>query len=99
MSSTNDGIAASAGRKDVICVAAGTSRAGIQFIKDGMLHAVSYQSAEGDGALGIEIAARWFRGEKIEHVLPQKARHNGEGRGRVHAGAVVRERAAAFTRA
>ncbi len=64
-----------AGRRDVICVAAGTSRGGIQCIKEGVLHAVTYQSAEGDGALGIEIAARWFRGEKIERPVYYLKKH------------------------
>jgi ABC-type sugar transport system substrate-binding protein len=54
-----------AGRGDVVCVAAGTSRTGLNLIQEGRLHAVTYQSAEADGALPIEIAARWFRGETV----------------------------------
>ncbi|MBI5832493.1 MAG: substrate-binding domain-containing protein [Armatimonadetes bacterium] len=54
-----------AGRTDVICVAAGSSRTGLELIKAGQLHAITYQSAEADGALPIEIAVRWFRGEAI----------------------------------
>jgi ABC-type sugar transport system substrate-binding protein len=53
----------------VICVAAGSSRSGLALIREGRLHAVTYQSAEGDGALPIEIAARWFRGETIERPV------------------------------
>ncbi|MBN1417648.1 MAG: substrate-binding domain-containing protein, partial [Planctomycetes bacterium] len=34
-----------AGRKDVICVAAGSSRTGLESIRKGVLHAISYQSA------------------------------------------------------
>ena len=58
-----------AGRSDVICVAAGSSRTGLTLIREGRLHAVTYQSAEGDGALPIEIAARWFRGEAVDRPV------------------------------
>ncbi|MGA2498894.1 MAG: sugar ABC transporter substrate-binding protein, partial [Tepidisphaeraceae bacterium] len=54
-----------AGRNDVICVSAGTSRTGVEFVKAGKLQAMTYQSAEGDGALPICIAADWFSGKKI----------------------------------
>jgi ribose transport system substrate-binding protein len=64
-----------AGRDDVICVSAGSSRTGLTYIKEGKLHAVTYQSAEGDGALPIEIAARWFRGEKIERAIYYLKKH------------------------
>ena len=58
-----------AGREDIVCVAAGSSRTGLEYIKEGKLLAVTYQSAEGDGALPIEIAARWFRGQAIERPV------------------------------
>jgi ribose/xylose/arabinose/galactoside ABC-type transport system permease subunit/ABC-type sugar transport system substrate-binding protein len=58
-----------AGRRDVVCVSAGSSRTGLQYIQEGRLHAVTYQSAEGDGALPIEIAARWFRGEAVDRPV------------------------------
>lgn len=58
-----------AGRNDVVCVSAGSSGTGLDFIKKGRLHAVTYQSAEADGALPIEIAARWFRGETIDRPI------------------------------
>ena len=58
-----------AGREDIICVAAGSSRTGLNYIKASMLHAVTYQSAEADGALPIQIAAEWFSGKKIERPV------------------------------
>jgi ribose transport system substrate-binding protein len=66
---------ADAGRTDVICVAAGASRTGLNYIKDGKLHAVTYQSAEADGALPIEMAARWFRGEAIKRPVYYLQKH------------------------
>jgi len=64
-----------AGREDVICVAAGSSRTGLEYIKSGKLHAVTFQSAEGDGALPIAIAARWFRGEPIDRPVYYLEKH------------------------
>ncbi len=64
-----------AGRTDVVCVAAGSSRTGLQYIRQGLLHAVTYQSAEGDGALPIFIAAQWFRGEEIERPVYYLKKH------------------------
>jgi ribose/xylose/arabinose/galactoside ABC-type transport system permease subunit/ABC-type sugar transport system substrate-binding protein len=64
-----------AGRHDVICVGAGSSRTGLTFLKQGQLHALTYQSAEGDGALPIEIAARWFSGQKIERPVYYLYKH------------------------
>jgi len=64
-----------AGRTDVICVAAGTSRTGLQYIKAGLLHAVTYQSAECDGSLPIHLAAEWFAGKKIERPVYYLKKH------------------------
>jgi ABC-type sugar transport system substrate-binding protein len=64
-----------AGRTDVVCVSAGSSRTGLTYLKDGKLHAVTYQSAEADGALPVEIAARWFRGEKIDRPVYYLYKH------------------------
>ena len=52
-------------RQDVIRVAAGNSKVGMNFIKAGTLHALTYQSAEADGALPMKIAADWFSGKPI----------------------------------
>ena len=62
-----------AGRKDIIAIAAGNSKIGMDLVKDGSLYAITYQTAEGDGALAIQTAADWFNGLEIAPVryLPQ----------------------------
>ena len=52
-----------AGRKDIVRVAAGNSKVGMDFIKTGTLHAIGYQSPEADGALPMKLAADWFSGK------------------------------------
>ena len=68
-----------AGRHDIVIVAAGNSKTGMDSIKAGDALAISYQSAEGDGALTVHAAARWFNGESLEpvsylpkHIITQK---------------------------
>jgi len=63
-----------AGRNDIIRIAAGNSKVGMEAIKKGELHAVTYQSAEADGAIPMYLAAQWFSGEKIPDVqyLPKR---------------------------
>jgi ribose transport system substrate-binding protein len=58
-----------AGRDDIVIVAAGNSKTGMDSIKAGEALAISYQSAEGDGALAVHSAARWFNGEQLEPVV------------------------------
>ncbi|MBI2301605.1 MAG: sugar ABC transporter substrate-binding protein, partial [Armatimonadetes bacterium] len=60
---------ADAGRTDVVCVSAGASRTGLEYVAKGEVHAITYQSAEGDGALPIEIAARWFGGQTVDRPV------------------------------
>ena len=57
-----------AGRDDIVIVAAGNSKTGMDSVKAGEALAISYQSAEGDGALAVHSAARWFKGETLEPV-------------------------------
>jgi ribose transport system substrate-binding protein len=52
-----------AGRTDVIVVAAGNSKQGMDLVKDGKLFGITYQTAEGDGALSAQAAADWFNGK------------------------------------
>jgi ribose transport system substrate-binding protein len=72
------GIAAAlkqAGRQDVVVVAAGNSGTGMGYIDRGELYAMTYQSAEADGALPIYLAARWFSGKALDrpvYYLPQE---------------------------
>ncbi len=58
-----------AGRGDVVIVAAGNSKTGMDAVKAGETLAITYQSAEGDGALAVHAAARWFRGETLDPVV------------------------------
>jgi len=65
---------AKAGREDIIRVAAGNSKIGMDFIKAGTLHAITYQNAEADGALPMKLAADWFNGKtdfKNVYYLPK----------------------------
>ena len=55
-------------RDDIVIVAAGNSKTGMDSIKAGEALAISYQSAEGDGALAVHSAARWFNGEALDPV-------------------------------
>jgi len=56
------------GRKDIVIVAAGNSKTGMDSIKAGDALAITYQSAEGDGAIAVNAAAEWFEGKKLEPV-------------------------------
>jgi ribose transport system substrate-binding protein len=63
-----------AGRQDVLVIAAGNSKVGMDAVKAGNIRYITYQTAEGDGALAVKTAADWFNGKKIEPVrnIPQK---------------------------
>ncbi|MCX7037792.1 MAG: substrate-binding domain-containing protein, partial [Spirochaetes bacterium] len=52
-----------ADRTDVVVVAAGNSKQGMDLVKDGKLFGITYQTAEGDGALSAQAAADWFNGK------------------------------------
>lgn len=62
-----------AGRDDVIVIAAGNSKVGMDLVKEGKIFAITYQTAEGDGALAVKTAADWFNGLELPPVryLPQ----------------------------
>jgi ribose transport system substrate-binding protein len=57
-----------AGRHDIVIVAAGNSKTGMDSIKAGDALAITYQSAEGDGAIAVHTAAEWFEGKPVEPV-------------------------------
>jgi len=63
-----------ANRNDVVVVAAGNSKQGMDLVKEGKLFAITYQTAEGDGALTVKTAADWFNGKKVNEItyLPQQ---------------------------
>ena len=62
-----------ANREDIIRVAAGNSKVGMDFVKAGTLHAITFQSPEADGAIPMKLAADWFSGKEIPPIqyLPQ----------------------------
>ena len=55
-------------RKDIVIVAAGNSKTGMDSIKAGDALAITYQSAEGDGAIAVHTAAEWFQGKELTPV-------------------------------
>ncbi len=57
------------GRTDLVIVAAGNSKTGMDSIKAGDALAITYQSAEGDGAIAVHTAARWLKGEALAPVI------------------------------
>jgi len=63
-----------ANRKDIIIVAAGNSKIGMTAVNNGEVYAITYQSAEADGAIPVKLAADWFNGKKIPTIayLPKR---------------------------
>ena len=62
-----------AGREDIKVVAAGNSKVGMDLISSGGLFAITYQSAEADGAIAIRATADYFNGIPLDpcYYLPQ----------------------------
>ena len=62
------------GRQDIIRVSQGNSEIGMNFIRQGKLHAVNLQSAETDGALPMEVAVDYFNGLAVQPIryLPKE---------------------------
>jgi len=62
-----------AGRDDIIVTSAGNSKIGMDAVLAGDLYGITYQSAEGDGAIAIKLAADWFNGLELDpmNYLPQ----------------------------
>jgi len=63
-----------ANRTDIVVCAAGNSKQGMDLVKEGKIFAITYQTAEGDGALTVKTAADWFNGKKVPEItyLPQQ---------------------------
>lgn len=55
-------------RDDIVIVAAGNSKTGMDSVLNGDALAITYQSAEGDGAIAVHTAAEWFSGKALEPV-------------------------------
>ena len=52
-------------REDIIRAGVCHSKSGLDGVKEGKINAITFQSAEGDGALAIEAAIDWFNGLDI----------------------------------
>lgn len=57
-----------AGRTDIVIVAAGNSKVGMDALKAGSAYAMTYQTAEGDGAAAMRTAALYFAGAHLDPV-------------------------------
>jgi len=55
-------------REDIIRVSSGNSKITQDLVKEGKLHAITFQSAESDGAIAVETAIDWFNGLDIASV-------------------------------
>ncbi len=68
-----------ANRQDIILIAAGNSKVGMDAVKAGDIKYITYQTAEGDGALAVQTAADWFNGKDVPPVrqIPKKLIHKG----------------------
>ncbi|MCF7929531.1 MAG: substrate-binding domain-containing protein [Spirochaetales bacterium] len=56
------------GRSNIVIMAAGNSNTGLELVREGRCRAITYQSAEGDGALAMEAAVDWFNGLELPAV-------------------------------
>lgn len=57
-----------AGRSDILVVAAGNSKQGMDLLASGDLYAITYQTAEGDGAACVKAMADFFNGKKVPEI-------------------------------
>jgi len=56
-------------RSDIIRVAAGNSKVGMDAVKSGNLAAITFQSAESDGAIPMKLAADWLSGKPLDRSV------------------------------
>lgn len=56
-------------RPDIVRVAAGNSKVGMDAVSSGELAAITFQPAESDGAVPMKLAADWFRGKPIDRPV------------------------------
>lgn len=57
-----------AGRDDIVIVAAGISKQGLDLVKSGDLYGMSYQTCQGDAGLAVRTISEWFCGIDINRV-------------------------------
>ena len=66
-----------AGREDIVRVGAGSTQKGMALVKGGQLHAITFQPAQADGALGDEDRRGLVqRAGHPAHQLPAEAHHH-----------------------
>jgi AraC-like DNA-binding protein len=68
MMTTVSRILEESGRKDIVCVAAGSSKTGISLVLEGRLLATAYQSPVVDGEIAMQTIVDWFEGVPLEAV-------------------------------
>jgi ribose transport system substrate-binding protein len=57
-----------AGRTDILIVAAGNSKAGMDLVASGDVLAITYQTAEGDGGAVVKAMADFFNGKSLPEL-------------------------------
>ena len=67
-------------REDILCVAPGSSRTGLELLDQGKAEALTYQSAAVDGSIAMQTVIDWFEGVPVEPIryLPQYIIHQEE---------------------
>lgn len=55
-----------ANRRDIICVAHGSTNVGLEFVRSGDIEAITYQSAAADASLAVQAASDWLSGLEVE---------------------------------
>ena len=61
-------------RDDVLVYVTGNNKISLEYMKQGKVHGIRWESAEADGALALETAIDWFNGLKVAPIryLPAK---------------------------
>ena len=60
---------AQANREDIVLIAAGNSKVGMDGVKAGKILAINYESPAACAATAIKVAADWFNGKKVERAV------------------------------
>ncbi len=58
-----------ANREDIVLIAAGNSKVGMDGVKSGKILAINYESPAASAATAIKVAADWFNGKKVERAV------------------------------
>jgi ribose transport system substrate-binding protein len=57
-----------AGREDILVVAAGNSKQGMDLVGEGKMYGITYQTAEGDGAAAVKSIAMFYNGMTLPEI-------------------------------